>query len=156
MLSLFVTQQHTSRIFADTCFVPKTSVPHWARPGPDDLLEHVTRLVEVVAQRRNKLASRACTRKMRHVGFTAKSGHRRVNTACPFCATRRHRTCLFDHVIGLARSEGEIVTLFQKRMSFNVARDGWVSDAWEVRLTVAPTGFTACTDLACPGLKPRL
>jgi hypothetical protein len=35
----------------------------------------------------------------------------------------------------VARSEGEIVSLFQKRVSFNVARDGWwVSDA---RLTVA-------------------
>ena len=35
----------------------------------------------------------------------------------------------------VARSEGETVSLFQKRVSFNVARDGWwVSDA---RLTVA-------------------
>ena len=31
----------------------------------------------------------------------------------------------------VARSEGERVTLFQKRVSFNVPRDGWwVSDAW--------------------------
>ena len=30
-----------------------------ARPGPDDLLEHATRLVEVLARRRNKLASRS-------------------------------------------------------------------------------------------------
>ena len=31
----------------------------------------------------------------------------------------------------VARSEGEIVTLFQKRVSFNVPRDGWwVSDVW--------------------------
>jgi hypothetical protein len=36
----------------------------------------------------------------------------------------------------VARSEGEIVTLFQKRVSFNASREGcWVSDAW-VRLTV--------------------
>ena len=35
----------------------------------------------------------------------------------------------------VARSEGEIVSLFQKRVSFNVARDAWwVLDA---RLTVA-------------------
>jgi hypothetical protein len=37
----------------------------------------------------------------------------------------------------VTRSEGEIVPLFQKRLSFNVLRDGWwVSDVW-VRLTVA-------------------
>jgi hypothetical protein len=31
----------------------------------------------------------------------------------------------------VARSKGEIVTLFQKSVSFNVPRDGWwVSDVW--------------------------
>ena len=37
----------------------------------------------------------------------------------------------------VARSEGEIVSLFQKRVSFNVARDGWWYQTFGVRLTVA-------------------
>ena len=32
---------------------------------------------------------------------------------------------------------GEIVTLFQKRVSFNVPRDGWWYQTFGVRLTVA-------------------
>ena len=58
-------------------------------------------------------------------------------------ATRRHRTRLFDHFIGCGESsEGEIVTLFQKKVSFNVPRDGWwVSDVWSALDGRIPPGL---------------
>ena len=56
----------------------------------------------------------------------------------------------------LARSEGETVTLFQKRVSFNFPATGGGYQAFEVRLTVASHRVYGWCRLAFPGLKRRL